>query len=120
MSNHTPGSWKFLEEGHTEEEHNRCRPLTIGQVDPPYDDIASVYSADDATVWITREQAIANARLFAAAKDLLAVAIEFDRFSLVIESAVCGTASPWPPNRKAIFALIETNRAAIAKATACE
>ena len=68
---HTPGPWEFLEAGRTEEEGNACRPLTI--CGGNNDDLANVYSRDDATVAISREEAIANARLIAAAPELLAV-----------------------------------------------
>jgi hypothetical protein len=64
---HTPGPLEFLELGHTEEPHNRFKPLTICEGRENGDDIANVYSADDSTVSITREQAIGNARLLAAA-----------------------------------------------------
>jgi hypothetical protein len=69
MTAYTPGPWRFLEEGDTESEHNRCRPLTV--CGPGDDDLANVYSRDDATVTISREESIANARLIAAAPDLL-------------------------------------------------
>lgn len=72
MTKHTPGPWRFLEDGDTESEHNRCRPLTV--CGPGDDDLANVYSRDDATVTISREEAIANARLIAAAPDLLEAA----------------------------------------------
>jgi hypothetical protein len=70
-SKHTPGPWEFLEAGRTEEKFNVGRPFTIAEANAPHNDIANVYSADDETVSITREQAISNARLIAAAPDLL-------------------------------------------------
>lgn len=66
---HTPGPWVFLENGRSEEAPNAGRPLTI--CGPDADDIANVYSYDDATVNITRAEAVANARLIAAAPLLL-------------------------------------------------
>jgi hypothetical protein len=66
---HTPGPWVFLEDGRTETPENACEPLTI--CGPKADDLANVYSNDDATVSIARAQAVANARLIAAAPDLL-------------------------------------------------
>lgn len=66
---HTPGPWTFLEDGDAEALHN-CRPLTI--CSPGKDDLAEVFSDEDSTVAIPREQAIANARLIAASPDLLA------------------------------------------------
>jgi hypothetical protein len=63
----TPRPWVFLEEGDAEALHN-CRPLTI--CSPGKDDLAEVFSDEDSTVAIPREQAIANARLIAAAPDL--------------------------------------------------
>ena len=65
----TPGPWEFLEADDPNGEYNACRPLTISGGG---DDLANIYSADDATVDITRDAAIANARLIAAAPDLLA------------------------------------------------
>lgn len=65
---HTPGPWRFLEvEDHASAE-NSCRPLTI--CGPSDDDLASVYSSDDSTVSISREEAVANARLIAAAPEM--------------------------------------------------
>src|SRR5271154_2580230 len=64
---HTPGPLEFLELGRTEEPHNRCKPLTICEGRENGDDIANLYSSDDATVSTTREQAIGKARLLAAA-----------------------------------------------------
>lgn len=69
MVNHSPAPFEFLEEGRTEEEFNVGRPLTIGCAD--HNDIAKVFSEDDAGVTTTREQAIGNARLFAASPALL-------------------------------------------------
>jgi hypothetical protein len=67
----TPGPWEFVEAGRTEEEYNVARPLTIGEVAWPHNDIANVFSADDSTVSITREQAVANAALIARACNLV-------------------------------------------------
>jgi hypothetical protein len=64
---HTPGPLEFLEAGRTEEGFNRGQPLTITEVGGARNDVANLYSADDATVSITREEAIGNARLLAAA-----------------------------------------------------
>jgi hypothetical protein len=61
--------FRFLEEGCSEEPGNYCSCLTI--CDAANNDVANVYSKDDTTVDITREEAIATARLFAAAPDLL-------------------------------------------------
>jgi len=57
----------------------------------------------------------ADARLIAAAPDQHDVALELDKWSLVILSAVRRDA---PSDHDAIVALIKANRAAIAKATA--
>ena len=62
--------FRFLEEGEYNEPHYEGRPLTIVNSDD--DDVAEIYSADDATVSIPREAAIATARLFAAAPAMLA------------------------------------------------
>lgn len=55
----------------------------------------------------------ANARLIAAAPEHHAVALELERLSLVVESAVRNSD---PANRSAILALIMANRAAISRA----
>jgi hypothetical protein len=62
----TPGPWHFLEAGNTESELNEGNPLTI--CGPDDDDLANVYSEDDATVSIPRAEAIANATLIAVAR----------------------------------------------------
>lgn len=67
----TPGPWTFLEDGDAEALHN-CRPLTI--CSPSKDDLAEVFSEEDSTVAIPRQQAIANARLIASSPSLLQAA----------------------------------------------
>jgi len=72
MSNakHTAAPWRFLEEGDTESDHNIGKPFTIcGGGD---DDLIDVFDNTNSTVSVSREEAIANARLVAAAPDLLA------------------------------------------------
>ena len=64
---HTPGPLEFLEAGRTEQGINRANPLTITEAAGGRDVVANIYSADDSTVSITREEAIGNARLLAAA-----------------------------------------------------
>ena len=64
----TPFLW--LEADDHDEPHRAGRPLTI--CDTYDNDVAEIYSREDATVSTTREQAIAIARLFAAAPDLVA------------------------------------------------
>jgi hypothetical protein len=59
-------------------------------------------------------EVVANARLIAAAPDLLAVAMEIYRFSLVIESAV---RNGDPANDDGVFGALMKVRTAIAKAT---
>jgi hypothetical protein len=76
MSKHTTGPWAFVEEGCTEDDGNRCRPLTI--CGPSHDDLVNVYSSDDATVSIPRSEAIANAHLIAAAPDMLQTLRDLD------------------------------------------
>lgn len=68
---HTPGPWRYLED---HDGDAACSPLTV--CDSDSNDLASIYSRDDATVDIPREQAIANARLIAAAPELLARLVE--------------------------------------------
>lgn len=70
VASHTPGPWHFLEERRTESEHNAGVALTIAS--PAFDDLAAVFSMDDSTVNTPREEAIANARLIAAAPDMAA------------------------------------------------
>jgi hypothetical protein len=96
MSKHTPGPWRFLEADDHNRDDNSCRPLTIcGLAD---DDLANVYSSDDSTVSISREEAVANARLIAAAPDLLealkAYMHAMEGFAEAVR-AVTGTAYPW-------------------------
>lgn len=75
---HTPGPWVFLEEGRTEDEGNRSRPLTICD-ERTSNDLAQVFSNDDSTVSMSRDEAIANARLMALApqmyQDILTLAL---------------------------------------------
>lgn len=71
MSAHSPGPWRYLED---HDGDAAGRPLTV--CDAANNDLAEVYSREDATVDISREQAIANARLIAAAPDLLDAAKE--------------------------------------------
>ena len=73
---HTPGPWHFLEEGRTEEEGNKCKPLTI--CCSAWDHLADVYDLEYATVGIPREQAIANARLMTASPDMYAILEELE------------------------------------------
>lgn len=79
---HTPGPWRFLEEGWAESMHGRCEPLTICSRNNV--DLAIVFSADDSTVSTTREQAIANARLIATAPTM---------YEYISERAKAGDAS---------------------------
>lgn len=69
MSRHTAAPWTFLEEDTSEFGSNASMPLTI--CGPNHDDLASVYSSADATVNVSRAEAIANARLIASAPNLL-------------------------------------------------
>lgn len=100
---HTPGPWVFLEEGRTEEFPNAGRPLNICGPSDNSDLIAELYSCDDATVSTPRAEAIANARLIAAAPELL------EALQLIVQWDDCGLAP--------IETLIYKARAAIAKAT---
>lgn len=93
---HTPGPWEFLEDGRTEDEGNAARPLTI--CSPARDDLAEIYSRDDATVSVSRGEAIANARLIAAAPELLACLLEL----LDIEGPQPGTAG-WAVIARAVI-----------------
>lgn len=76
---------------------------------PNNDDIAEFNFADEHTVKITREEAIANARLFLAAPQMLAALV-------AIDAALCGgfdTQAGRMAGRKALIAV----RSAIAHAT---
>lgn len=73
----TPGPWDFLEAHNRDDEWSMSKPLTICGGDN--DDLANIYSADDSLVSITREQAIANAHLIAAAPELYATLEPFAR-----------------------------------------
>lgn len=66
--------------------------------------------------WMPYLEADANARLIAAAPDMLAVAEEFDRLSLVIESAARNEHQVNPSACARIVAAIKANRAAIKSA----
>ena len=61
---HTPAPWTVLEDS------DSSRPITIAG--PADDDLVNVYSSDNATVAIPHAESIANARLIAAAPDMLA------------------------------------------------
>lgn len=99
-------------------------PWLVGQNNPdgddPYGPIpirAGHYSLaklhlDDAPVHDFNVMQRCNAKLIAAAPDHLSVALELDKWSLVILSAVRHDA---PSDHDAIVALIKANRAAIAK-----
>lgn len=65
---HTPGPWRYLED---HDGDAAGQPLTV--CDASNNDLANIYSREDATVDISRQAAIANARLIASAPDLLAV-----------------------------------------------
>ncbi len=66
----TKGPWQYLQAGDEESPYNVGEPLTICSPGPGREDLANVYSRDDSTVSISRKEAIANARLIAAAPDL--------------------------------------------------
>ena len=73
----TPGPWEFLEAYSHDDEYSASRPLTV--CSDSNDDLANVFSSNDSTVSIARDQAIANAHLIAAAPDLyeaLAVVVQ--------------------------------------------
>jgi hypothetical protein len=95
---HTPGPWVFLEEGYTEEDGHAGQPLTVTWRS---EDLCSIFSAEDSTVIIPREVAIANARLIAAAPELLAVLMKLRRGDL----------------HQRVRPLFDEAQAAIAKAT---
>ena len=86
-----------------------CARYTIDEIDDGARRVATVQAPQPP---VQR----ANARLIAAAPDQYAAAVEFDRLSLMIESAVrerCGASSR---DHEAVAAAIKANRAAIAKA----
>lgn len=132
QAKYTPGPWEFLEAGRTEEEFNRGRALTIGGPRPNNDDLAQVFSRDDATVSVSREEAVANARLIATSPELLAVARDalvamHANLELILE-AHCLLNDDLTPRRdtleegvrkevEGLEAKIERTRAVIAKAT---
>lgn len=61
MSAHTPGPLQVLHAGN----------INIVVIGPNYEDIAEFFHCDEATVSTSREEALANARLFVAAGGLL-------------------------------------------------
>lgn len=65
----TPGKWEFLEADYIDEVYDNCLPFTIGG-GPNHDDLAIIYSCEDANVSVSRDEAIANAHLIAASPEL--------------------------------------------------
>jgi hypothetical protein len=108
-SKHTPGPWqanKFAVDGADKflriAAMSRCRFV----------------EADGSIHEISDETALANARLIAAAPDLLRVLKDFDHLSLVIESAVRERGQP--STYDSVVSVIKITRAAIAKAAGAE
>ena len=73
MSAHTPGPWRLIGDGELDSPHLAGFPLTIAG--PADDDLANVYSRENATVAIPHKESIANARVMAAAPDMLAALV---------------------------------------------
>jgi hypothetical protein len=100
---HTPGPWML-----GDWEHN----IFVGG-GPNCDDIAEFNFADEHTVKITREEALANARLFLAALDLLAAAkAQHDALDRLIARLI--TLDPeFRPSKSAIWPAVVQGNAAI-------
>lgn len=94
---HTPAPWTLLEEG--EELLNGSTSLTI--CGPQDDDLANVYSSADATVNISRPEAVANAQLIAAAPDLFGFSLEIQCLVRSSGANLCSTATE--PERSAFI-----------------
>lgn len=103
----TPGPSRCLENS---DDEDSGAPITV--CDASDNDLANVYSVEDATVNISREAAIANARLIAAAPDLADLARNVAAFDdALLKSADLNVI------RAALHEFREQARAAIAKAT---
>ena len=101
---HTSGPWVFLEEGRTEESPNAGHPLNICGPSDNSDLIAELYSCDDATVSTPRAEAIANARLIAAAPEML---LALQAVAAKLGSRPYGTGSYLPKDlREQVFVAI--------------
>ena len=112
---HSPAPWRFLEDGRSEEEPNYCQPLTI--CGPDDDDLANVYSSDDSTVSITRAEAIANARLIAAAPDLLAALSDLEIAANTVAACYARNPGSFSAALSDLGESAEKAREAIARAT---
>ena len=106
MGEHTQGPWKFIEDDGRQVD-DCLGPYTI--CDEARNDLASVYSRENATVAISRTCAIANARLIATAPDLLKAALMLDSLETRIDHGDEEASADWPHAMTAL-------RAAIAKA----
>ena len=108
MSGHTPGTWK-------NDKHSTYVWSEHGNVcacgDPHASGVVGYTPAGIGSQFL--KEAVANARLIAAAPDHNAASREIDRLSLVIESAVRNAE---PSHHAKVLAALKANRAAIAKA----
>jgi hypothetical protein len=111
---HTPGPWRSI----IDDTGGQWSGWPLCIVSENGDDKSVVrtggqwpYEWDAAT---SQREAVANARLIAAAPDYHTAAREIDRLALVIESAVRFSD---PTNLAAVRAALKANQAAIAKAT---
>jgi hypothetical protein len=103
MSEHTPGPWVVFTIA-----SSAGRSFRIYA--PPSDDkVEAIDIAHIPKDW----ESEANARLIAAAPEMLATAKEIDRFLLVIE---CAVRSADPSQHRAVLDALMANRAAIRKA----
>lgn len=102
MSAHTKGPWYWLEADNGEDGYGGD-PLTIAG--PDNTDLAIVFSDEDSTVATTREEAIANARLIAAAPELLeALAGMVSIYDSVTSGQERELREEWLPKARAVIA----------------
>ena len=101
-----------------EPEDDDLGPWTIG--DAAHNDVANIYSDENATVKITREASIATARLFAAAPEMLATLTDIAQGNVphgFLEPTFNNAETPAEFKARFCTWMQTTARAAVAKVT---
>lgn len=109
---HTPGQWKFYEADYQRGPGDIGPVFVVGPHE--FHTVATIRAGNEDDDLPAQTEA--NARLIAAAPVMLASAEEFDRLSLVIESAARNEHPVNPSACARIVAAIMANRAAIRSA----